>query len=258
MLKTNPKRKNLIIILFIAVNIILFINSNLFAGKIRLKEKEDGNVAEVLEEGADFFIIKVPKDEIESVKEEEKEYEQIKLWREKKILWEDQGDYITIFLPKERIVAPEGEGEKAEGAYYGKGKIDALQEALSSTGAKATFETGLIPYQGKGNVIGKIFDGKSPFEGCKVKIVYLKGQSDILTKLLGVGVVSGEGEEGEIVFETETNKDGLYEFNGVPVGNYDLHWLPPRGNAWIRKLSEKPSITVIPGKTVQYEDINLR
>lgn len=240
MLKMSLKRRKVFIISFITVNLILFATSDLFASKIFLKENEDGNAAEILEEGPDFFIIKIPKEEIEKIKEEKEEYTQIKMWKEKKILWEDQGDYITIFLPKERIVAPEEEGQNEDGAYYGRGNVDALKEALSSTGAKSTIGAGLLPYHGKGNVIGRIFDGEDPEEGCKVKLVYIKGQ------------------EGEIFFETETDKEGAYEFIGVPGGSYDLYWLPHWGSAWIRKLSEKPSLAVIPGRTVQFEDIYLK
>lgn len=240
------------------VGIILFmgiVSSELFADKLFLKRKEEGNNVKILGEGVNSFTVEVPKDEIELIKGED--YNQVTLWREKRILWEDQGDYITIFLPKGRIVAPE-ELKQKEGAYYGKGQVDAFKEALASAGAEPTYNVGTgeaLPVYGKGNIHGRIFDGDNPAKDCKVKIVYIKGQSDILTKLFSGSAVS---EDGQMVFETKVDKDGIYEFNGVPVGSYDLYWLPSSDGAWKRKLSEKPSVTVLPGKTVQYEDINLR
>lgn len=252
MLKMSLKRTKIAIILISALLLVFLIIPELFADKLFLIQKEDGNNVEVLEEGEDAFIVKIPKDEIESVKGED--YSQVKLWREKKILWEDQGDYITVFLPKSRIVSP-GETNKKGGTYYGISQTNAFKKALSSTGAVSTYDSGSIPSQVKGNIVGRIFNGEDPAWGCKVKVVFIRGQSDILTKLFSGAAVSADGQ---MVFETHTDKDGVYEFSGVPVGAYDIYWSPRGGDSWIRKLSEKPAITVLPRKTVQYEDINLR
>ncbi|MCQ9206890.1 MAG: carboxypeptidase-like regulatory domain-containing protein [Omnitrophica bacterium] len=250
MLRLYSKKIKIAVIFVLAQAFLLMYTPNIFSDVIFLKQKEKGNNVEILEEGVDTFIVKIPKSEIESIKGED--YSNVKLWKEKKILWEDQGDYVTIFLPKQRIVAPD-EGEQKEGMYYGKTRVDALKDALSSTGAEATLGES-VPSGNKGYLVGRIFNGTSPAVGCKVKIVYIKGQMGVFSKLFGADA----SEESELAFESKTDENGTYEFNGVPVGSYDLYWLPSGRDAWLRKLSEKPSITVLPGKTIQYEDINLR
>jgi hypothetical protein len=58
-------------------------------------------------------------------------------------------------------------------------------------------------------------------------------------------------------FEITTDQDGRYTFQEVPVGNYQLKWLPRGGDAWIRRLSEKADVTVVKGKIVVAKPVEL-
>ncbi len=89
--------------------------------------------------------------------------------------------------------------------------------------------------------------------GTRVKIVNVSSQMDMLSRFFGPKDVRPE----DLVFEAITDEEGYYEFNNIPLGEYDIYWAPLAGESWYRRLSEKPNITVRPGETVNYPDIEL-
>lgn len=217
-----------------------------FCDTLRLKESEEGSEVEILEEREDSFIIKVPKEEIEVIKK--KRPTEIELWREKKILWEDTGDYIAIYLPKEKVILPEeytGEEYDAAGVLQ--------EEGLKSAGVKG-IPSEIASFKGTGKVVGRILKQGQPLKGSRVKIVYVSQQLGALSRLFGPKDISPE----ELVFEATTDEDGRYGFTNVPIGEYDIYWSAPGTESWYRRLSEKPDITVRPGETVGYQDIEIR
>ncbi len=58
-------------------------------------------------------------------------------------------------------------------------------------------------------------------------------------------------------FEATTDQDGRYAFKNIPVGTYELKWLPRGSDAWIRRLTERPDITVTKGTTVTLRTVEL-
>ena len=64
--------------------------------------------------------------------------------------------------------------------------------------------------------------------------------------LLGILKELKKGAE----FETTTDQEGRYAFKEIPVGSYELKWLPKGSDAWIRRLTERPDITVGKGRLV--------
>lgn len=217
-----------------------------FCDLLRLKEAakaQEGNEVEILEEREDSFIIKVPKEEIEVIIR--KRPTEIKLWKEKRILWEDTGDYLAFYLPKEKIALPQG----YTGKEYTQSKVmeEKLRSALEEGGpAELSF------LKVKGKISGRILKKGKPLPGAKVKLVYVSSGGEF-SRLFGPKELSPQ----ESVFETTANEEGFYEFKNIPIGDYDIYWAAPGAQTWFRRLSEKPNITVRAQETVSYPDIEI-
>lgn len=209
-----------------------------------LSEGKEGNEVEILEEKEDSFIIKVPKEEIEVIKR--KRPTEVKLWREKRILWEDSADYLTIYLPKEKIVLP----EDYTGQEYDSAK--ALKKELGSAAAEGRPEIAAF-WKGTGRILGLVLKNGRPLAGVKLKIVNVS-PGDTLSRIFG----PDEKRPEDFVLEAVTDEAGRYEFSSVPLGEYDIYWAFPQTESWYRRLSEKPDITVRPAETVKYPDIEIK
>lgn len=223
----------------------IFLAKAAYCDTLTLKESEEGNEVEILEEKRDSFIIRVPKSEIKKIRR--KRPSDVKLWKEKRILWEDTEDYVVMYLPKERIVLPEG----YEGDEYDSAKI-LIEEGLSSAATEGR-PSGMFS-GAKGRVTGQVVKYGEGISGVKLKIVNVSYQENLVSRLFGPEASKPE----DLVLETETDEFGRFEFKTVPIGEYDIYWRLPGSNAWYRQLSEKPSITVRPGEIIEYPDIKIK
>ena len=220
--------------------------ANSQADRLRLAERDGGAEVEVLEERPDAFIVKIPKDEVALIKRETQT--EVKLWKEKKILWEDQGDYLVISLPKERIAPPP---ETAAEEISGYAPAASLEEGLAVTGVKGQHSAiGILT----GNVTGRVLQHGRPLPGCRVKISAIQGPATELTRLLGAKTSQGSGQTA---VETTTGSNGVYLFENVPIGDYDISRLPPASTHWLGWLSDKPDVTVKAGEITQQGDMDL-
>lgn len=215
-----------------------------FCDWLRLKNPEKGSEIEIIEEHKDSFVVKIPKEEIELITR--KRPTQMKLWSEKKILWEDTGDYITLYLPKEKIVSP----DNYKGSDYD--SATALKQELRHTGAEGR-PAEISFYKGAGRVLGRILKRGQPLEKVKVKIVSIPSQTNAFARMF---TSTKEDKSPELVLEATSDEKGYFEFRKVPLGEYDLYWSIP-GKGWYRKLSEKPDVIVKPGETLRYPDIKI-
>ena len=215
------------------------------ADRLRLVEREGGSEVEVIEERPDAFVLKIPKSEVALIKRETPT--EIKLWKEKKILWEDQGDYLVISLPKERIAPPAETAAEETSGYV---PAASLKEGLTETGTKGQ-ASGVLT----GNVTGRVLHDGHPLTGCRVRLSPIQGPATELTRLLG-GKFSPQGP-GQKVVETTTNTNGVYLFEDVPIGDYDISWLPLGATHWLGWLSDKPDVTVKAEEVTQQGDIDL-
>jgi hypothetical protein len=216
------------------------------ADRLRLVEREGGSEVEVIEEQPDAFIVKIPKGEVELVKRETPT--EIKLWKEKKILWEDQGDYLVISLPKERLAPPPTTTGDGAAGYA---SAASLEEGLAVTGVKGQHAAiGLLA----GNVTGRVTQHGRPLAGCRVRLSPIQGPASDLTRLLGAKTAQGSGQNA---IETTTGSDGIYLFEDVPIGDYDISWLPSGSTHWLGWLSDKPDVTVKAGEVTQQGAIEL-
>ncbi|HHT9119716.1 MAG TPA: carboxypeptidase-like regulatory domain-containing protein [Candidatus Hypogeohydataceae bacterium YC41] len=121
-----------------------------------------------------------------------------------------------------------------------------LKEEITTEKKK---EEKLAIIQSTGGVEGKITRGGNPLPGCKVKIVSMAKRGSFLFK-----AYSPQGDSPE--FETETDREGRYVFQEVPVGDYKLYWMPPWENAWIRRIKMDPDVFVQAGKTYNPKDVD--
>lgn len=216
------------------------------ADRLRLAEREGGSEVEVLEEREDAFIVKIPKSEVSLIKRETPT--EVKLWKEKKILWEDQGDYLVISLPKERIAPPPAATAGGSPEYA---TAASLETGLAGTGEKGHGSVlGILA----GEVRGQVLRDGRPLAGCRVRLSAIQGPASELTRLLGSKQAN---QPHSIGVETTTAGDGAYRFEDMPIGDYDIAFLPPDSTHWLGWLSDKPDVTVQAGEITQQGDIDI-
>ncbi len=110
----------------------------------------------------------------------------------------------------------------------------------------------IVPQQPspKGSADGRILRGGKGVKGCRVKLVrMLKGT--------GLGGLFNSIREG-VEFETVTNEEGAYRFEGIPVGQNKLKWELPGDPGWIRRLNTKSDATIVAGKTASLKPVETR
>ncbi len=245
-MKTKVVRRVLLCCFVWVVFSTINLPSPVFADKLRLRVSEEGAEVELLEERLDAFIVKIPKSEVGLMKREIPS--EMKLWKEKKILWEDQGDYLVISLPKERLIPL---SEPASEGSLGYQTATSLKEGLAATGEKGRISSvGMM----SGRVTGRVLHNNQPLAGCRVKLSAIPGMTTELSRLLGSG---SSHPSSQTTFEVTTGPDGTYFIEEVPVGDYDISWLPPDSKHWFGWLSEKPDVTVRAGEITQQGDIEL-
>ena len=91
-----------------------------------------------------------------------------------------------------------------------------------------------------GIVEGKILHRGKGLVKCRVKLVRLVKTDTVA----GLFKVLKEGME----FDAVTDKDGKYRLEGLPVGSYKLKWQLQGDKGWIRRLRQKPDVTVKVGE----------
>ncbi len=125
-------------------------------------------------------------------------------------------------------------------------KREILQELRGEIQKEATKGMGPIEY---GSVDGRMIRRGVGEPEVRVKLVRWVEEAS----LLGVLKELKKGAE----FETTTDQEGKYAFKEIPVGSYELKWLPRGGDAWIRRLTERPDITVRKATTVTVRTVEL-
>lgn len=125
-------------------------------------------------------------------------------------------------------------------------KKEILQELRGEIQKEATKGIGPIEY---GAVEGRIIRRGIGEPEARVKLVRWVEEAS----LLGVFKELKKGAE----FETTTDQEGRYAFKEIPVGSYELKWLPKGADAWIRRLTERPDITVGKGRLVTARTVEL-
>jgi len=89
-----------------------------------------------------------------------------------------------------------------------------------------------------GNVKGRMLRAGVGLAQCRVRLVQLTSSGSILVTYIA-------GDE----FETITDEDGYYRFKALPAGNYKIKWELPGDKGWIRRLKNRPDVTIKDGRT---------
>lgn len=125
-------------------------------------------------------------------------------------------------------------------------KKEILQELRGEIQKEVTKGVGPIEY---GSAEGRIVRRGVGEPEVRVKLVRWVEEASVL----GIFKELKKGAE----FETTTDLEGRYAFQDIPVGDYQLKWLPRGGDAWVRRLSDKPDVTVVRGKIIVARPVEL-
>jgi hypothetical protein len=233
------------------IKICLILACLLLGGKsvsgdtIYLQDSPKGNAGEVLEEYPDAIIIKFPKSEIKRIEADEKPPSNQSSSLQQ-VIWIDDGETITLRLPKQSVQVSGSEGLEIKG----RGISGFVDKQPPPTPMESLQELSRLS---KDRVIqGKVLMRGDPLPNCKIRI--LKAADSVRDRMLSMFSGSNEKEE-EQSFEATTDEFGLYTFTNVPYGEYILYWKPEGNESWIRRLSENPDITLVPGRPVAVRDI---
>lgn len=234
--------------IFIGVLYFLFLlGATSSADTIYLQNSPKGNQGEVLEEYPNSIIIRFPKSEIKRIEADEKPPSKQSTSLQK-IIWIDDGETITLRLPKQSVQVSGFEGLETKG---GGASEFVYRQPPAATPMESLRELSRLS---KDRIIqGKVLMRGDSLSNCQMRI--LKVTDSVKDRMLSMFSGSEEEEEEERSFEATTDEFGLYTFANVPYGEYILYWKPEGHEHWIRRLSENPDITLIPGRPVAVRDI---
>ena len=215
-----------------------------YADTVYLKNNPKGNTGKVLEEYPDSIVIRFPKSEIKRIEAEEKP----PLNQEastQKVIWIDDGDTITLRLPKQSVQISGSSVEPARGSITENASQNIASNLSQTPNESSNLRQGLA-------IQGKVLRKGEPLAKCSIRILRITDSTgDRLIRLL----TGSNTEKAEQSFEAVSDEHGIYTFTHIPYGEYILYWKPEGQEQWIRRLRENPDITLIQGRPVAMHDI---
>lgn len=133
------------------------------------------------------------------------------------------------------------------GGYGGRG----YRVAMGGGGMYAQPGESRLAFLGKnpgGNVGGSVLSGTTGIVGCSIKLVQ---QITSHNKIFRSSI---EGQE----FVTVTDNRGHFAFTNLPPGSYKMKWKLPGSKGWIRRLRDKPDVTIKVGESKTIKAIQMR
>ena len=200
----------------------------------------------MLEEYPDSIIIRFPKSEIKRIEVDEKPPLKQSSFLQK-VIWIDDGETITLRLPKGSV------------QFSGTETLENLEQnhptqtTAFSTMPRQSISSSIQEMLSQDRIIqGKVLMRGEPLSNCKIRILRIADsvKDRMLSMFSGI-----QEEEEEQSFEAITDEFGLYTFKNIPFGEYILYWQPEGSKNWIRRLSENPDITLVPGRPIAVLDI---
>ncbi len=87
---------------------------------------------------------------------------------------------------------------------------------------------------------------RKPYVNCKVKVRHL----------ITAASFGGKHDTKAQLFDAITDDQGVYRFERLPVGSYDIYWMPPGKDYRVRHFREKPAFVIRAGEEIEMSDIN--
>jgi hypothetical protein len=101
-----------------------------------------------------------------------------------------------------------------------------------------------------GSLRGRMLANGKPYAGCKVKLRLLK--PSYLNRIF----TGKRDDTGPQLFEATTDDQGVYRLERLPEGAYDIFWIPPGRDYWVRLFKKGPGVVIHAGAEVVQPDIN--
>lgn len=97
-----------------------------------------------------------------------------------------------------------------------------------------------------GSLRGRMLANGKPYAGINVKLRRLDTESwDFFAR-----------KKRPQLFDTITDGQGFYRFEQLPEGSYDIYWIPPGRDHWVRLLKKGPAVVIHAGAVLIQPDIN--
>ncbi len=97
-----------------------------------------------------------------------------------------------------------------------------------------------------GSIHGRMLASGKPYVNGKVKV----------RRLFTKSIFSVKHDTKAQLFDAITDDQGVYRFERLPVGSYDIYWMPPSKDYWVRHFKEKPAFVIRAGEEIEMSDIN--
>lgn len=166
----------------------------------------------------------------------------------------------TLLLPREIIAVVEASAgqEAAAGANIGATALQTKANRLAQLEARLEMARDKKQAKDKerlfepdidgtlfGSLSGRLLAGGMPYRDAPVKIRRLPTES-----------AEGDTKTRPQLFDAVTDSQGIYRFERLPDGPYDIYWIPPERTYWVRMLREKPTTAIRAGQHQTQPDID--
>lgn len=164
-------------------------------------------------------------------------------------------EWVTLILPRQIIAALDAVGKTQVSA---EAKIDSaplqtemerLTQEMADFKAQAAARERLFEANFEqavfGSLRGRLLVSGKPYSGAPVKVRRLPTTS-----------AKADSKTGPQLFEAITDIQGIYRFDQLPEGPYDIYWIPPQSNYWVRRLTQGPTTVIRAGQERVVSDIN--
>lgn len=247
-----------------AILIAVLSCSTCSADEIIFKNKGSGQKGTIVEESDKTVTITFPKEAIKSINRSNER----PISSPGKVLIEDNGGYITVKIPRQRLENASSEIQVGTQLPLGatdaqlQEKMERLERRLESVEKGGSTQSAAVQGTAKigstheallqeemGSIEGTILWHGAPLKDAKVKIVmeqYTGFSVASLKKVFGSGNPNSYGEGFSL--DTITDSQGHYSFSKVPPGSYTLFWQPDPQTGWVRRIRENPDFEIFPGK----------
>lgn len=115
----------------------------------------------------------------------------------------------------------------------------ALAAAIASEPASAEPAAPALPAVLASRVEGRLLWGGSGLASVRVRIVHMEA----------FRAKRAADYRANDYYDDRTDAEGRYRFTAVDPGQYKLLWVPSAADYWVRRIADRPDVTIEPGRT---------